>query len=1175
MQSLSSHYSLPLGFYPLLFFPKGMTEAEERECRICRGNDEPGRPLFHPCRCSGSIKYTHEDCLVNWLSQSGSARCELCNHSFRFEPLYQPNTPIALSAKEFVLGILALTRKAFYTVSRIILVSAVWLFCLPVGTCWTWYALFINSPMQLPKWIISRGWGGLVLDAFYGFLLSAGIVFVFLGVSSLREYIRQFPNDPLDAQENIDANIDVANDDQDRAVFDNQPLGYDADDENLPDDNDDTQEERGDNQFNQYRNENNPRHRRNPNWGRRHHRDHMDDDEVLNQVDELVRDTFDDIAGADESDEDIVEAGPMLGNDTDEDANPIYAHFHSEEEPRPGTPFPANVTYSNSDSSSLEHVVGERFHERAVGVGNFEHDSESADMDADSAEDDHPFELPANDDREADGQEGREGGALFGLFDLDPDEVPLEEVVGLRGQLRNLFDNALTVLFSNAVFLGIFTLIPLLFGRLTLRTLSMRSFPISLRVSSLFSFGAKLTNGVGKIPSRGFSAHWNMSDISGSNTSLPIMTLLMSEVSSMRLFFKSPQVTSLPDVTKISKEVIPSPLATSVSTVQPEMPTVSYLDNFLIVLLGYGVIVLCAIGYIGVMSALKHRYPQLETPFTKHVARTLRYLATFVKIVVLILFEFGLFPLGCGWWLDVCTLDILGASLQSRLTYCHDSPWICTGVHWLIGITYMVQISLFVSLVRELIRPELLWFLRNPDDPDFHPFRELVEKPLSRHARRLLFSVAIYMPLVVAFVYIPAQICLKALPTVFPFISEDFSHILIDVPFGNLLLGPLLHPLYIGRPEFSVQKFAGIWVKWVATSLGIADVVVKDDNNGREEVDNGLPNDGRGEVLVQDDTAMNDAVIDEMLPEDDMHFDDGASDDEQIMNTTLLGSRPGNTEMEANYNRRRKRFRGALMIFIAWVTIVAIECGMISIPTIIGRKAMGAIGLPVRHDLHPFLLGLNIFLGLVSLFIKGGKYLGTLGPVTVVVTGMPYLATGLRGLVVLLLGFGVVPLATGLLFELILVPFRIGDNETPYFCMHQDWALGLLLLKVWACVAVTGGLGGVWRERVLRFRDWELAGLDRHFGRLLKDVLLPVLTPLITILSVPYTIARGLLPALGAARWISNWVYRYSYLAIASWYCGRESTRYLVSLLRDLHDSIRDEKYLVGKRLYNFNGGRE
>ena len=33
-------------------------------CRVCHGESEAEHPLFHPCKCSGSIKYVHQDCLL-------------------------------------------------------------------------------------------------------------------------------------------------------------------------------------------------------------------------------------------------------------------------------------------------------------------------------------------------------------------------------------------------------------------------------------------------------------------------------------------------------------------------------------------------------------------------------------------------------------------------------------------------------------------------------------------------------------------------------------------------------------------------------------------------------------------------------------------------------------------------------------------------------------------------------------------------------------------------------------------------------------------------------------------------------------------------------------------------------------------------------------------------------
>ena len=44
--------------------------SEEALCRICRGPAEEDQPLSAPCLCSGSIKWIHEDCLMQWIRHS-------------------------------------------------------------------------------------------------------------------------------------------------------------------------------------------------------------------------------------------------------------------------------------------------------------------------------------------------------------------------------------------------------------------------------------------------------------------------------------------------------------------------------------------------------------------------------------------------------------------------------------------------------------------------------------------------------------------------------------------------------------------------------------------------------------------------------------------------------------------------------------------------------------------------------------------------------------------------------------------------------------------------------------------------------------------------------------------------------------------------------------------------
>jgi hypothetical protein len=51
-------------------------------CRICF---ESEGPLYNPCKCDGSIKYVHSDCLVRWdhmRDDASQGTCELCKEAY-------------------------------------------------------------------------------------------------------------------------------------------------------------------------------------------------------------------------------------------------------------------------------------------------------------------------------------------------------------------------------------------------------------------------------------------------------------------------------------------------------------------------------------------------------------------------------------------------------------------------------------------------------------------------------------------------------------------------------------------------------------------------------------------------------------------------------------------------------------------------------------------------------------------------------------------------------------------------------------------------------------------------------------------------------------------------------------------------------------------------------------
>lgn len=75
-------------------------------CRVCRIAGDDDQPLFHPCLCTGSIKYVHQNCLLEWLKYSKKDVCELCNHKFAFRPVYREDMPERLPLREIANGML-------------------------------------------------------------------------------------------------------------------------------------------------------------------------------------------------------------------------------------------------------------------------------------------------------------------------------------------------------------------------------------------------------------------------------------------------------------------------------------------------------------------------------------------------------------------------------------------------------------------------------------------------------------------------------------------------------------------------------------------------------------------------------------------------------------------------------------------------------------------------------------------------------------------------------------------------------------------------------------------------------------------------------------------------------------------------------------------------------------
>ncbi|KAK7879389.1 hypothetical protein WMY93_030725 [Mugilogobius chulae] len=168
-----------------------MDPVEEADiCRVCRSEGTPDKPLYHPCVCTGSIKFIHQECLVQWLKHSRKEYCELCKHRFAFTPIYSPDMPSRLPIQDICAGLLTSVGTAIRYWFHYTLVAFAWLGVVPLTACRIYKCLFtgsVSSLLTLPLDMLSTE--NLLADCLQGCFVVTCTLCAFISLVWLREQI--------------------------------------------------------------------------------------------------------------------------------------------------------------------------------------------------------------------------------------------------------------------------------------------------------------------------------------------------------------------------------------------------------------------------------------------------------------------------------------------------------------------------------------------------------------------------------------------------------------------------------------------------------------------------------------------------------------------------------------------------------------------------------------------------------------------------------------------------------------------------------------------------------------------------------------------------------------------------------------------------------------------------
>ena len=105
----------------------------ERSCRICFDTESSSHHLISPCRCSGSMKFVHEDCLKIWLlSQEkdlSDSICDICKSGFKMTIILETkctcNTNSVYCCPITIFPILILLMSSIFIVILIFLTKGI------------------------------------------------------------------------------------------------------------------------------------------------------------------------------------------------------------------------------------------------------------------------------------------------------------------------------------------------------------------------------------------------------------------------------------------------------------------------------------------------------------------------------------------------------------------------------------------------------------------------------------------------------------------------------------------------------------------------------------------------------------------------------------------------------------------------------------------------------------------------------------------------------------------------------------------------------------------------------------------------------------------------------------------------------------------------------------------
>ncbi|KAG0163998.1 hypothetical protein DFQ28_010942 [Apophysomyces sp. BC1034] len=621
-------------------------------------------------------------------------------------------------------------------------------------------------------------------------------------------------------------------------------------------------------------------------------------------------------------------------------------------------------------------------------------------------------------------------------------------------------------------------------------------------------------------------------------------------------------------------------------------------DRFMCIVIGYTIVIIISSWYL---SRTRTSY----AAFGRTAQEAIRQQGIILKVGMFIAIELLLFPIMCGLLLDLSTMPLFSnATIWNRVAYLQSHPLSSVFLHWFLGTGFMFLFAVLVTVCREIVRPGVMWFIRDPNDPQFHPIKEIVERPVLTQLQKIGASGIMYA-IVIAVGVGGVVGCVDLVTDNFLPLRWNLSQPLSSIPV-DLIIIQVVIPAAVKyfEPKRTIKELSVRWISFVCrrlrlTSFMFGGRVVAEEGNvyyktwqaWLQQIEPQYPEDEliqrkeNSDVLFLRDGQLVRAPKHDsvpfvpgrrmLVPVDPVTYEPLNEDESRLGHpaSSAAGGDTANTMIV--YVPPKFRARVSLFLFVMWVSGSLFFCSFTIVPIALGRHIFSEwLTAKINvHDVYAYLVGGGFMIVSGTLVGRLSEFARDVWSDPSVLSVYQHTRQSVQWVFrwsFFLVSFGLIlPGLFGLMVELyVLLPLKT-ITHAPSIQVLPMWTRGF------ACMSILHGLiqllpANPWREHINQtfqrgVRDMDVAlTFKKVVGPLLLIGFIGTMLPLaVAFANIRFLAAES--PALQIK--MIQITFPAALIGLGTYYLGKISANFGRSWIQ----SVREDNYLVGRTLHNLD----